>query len=540
MTDPASDAGHGAADPPADDPALDPALDELIHRGDLDGLVRLIDAECASRDWAGLLRLRNRARSAVDTGRQLWPAATLAEYRLALWAPAQWAATVLDEDSGRFTIGPLTEVVAMRHSFADLAAHVPAGPRLGFIAHERGLRGEVIAPGSLDTLAVPDVLEIPLALQPWEPQYVVATYTDEGVRADPPPRPTVRRPVEPVDPPAGIGEPPRDETATGHPGVADPSAEPFAEPPRDESRSSSHRREPIREAPRDKTHSPAQPGEPIAEAPRDKTRSPAQPGEPAGEPAEETPRDETKSPHGAIDPARKSRAESPRDGTSSPSHQGKSIDGTPRDETSARRSGAGDDRVGGDDVGDPAETKRHVEIRQANPDLANGAETKRHVEVREGGGTEHLTVIDDEAVQLATRQLLEAWTASSDGRAEVVCVEGDAAAAVAALGVRGATLVALDLREAMAWLAWAGASGGAHGRRRGAAIGRFGAWWLVAALGDALDEWPLPPDDLGAIAGELRWWWWDAGEPPLGWELQLAVEDPLEGYAWAISAHDAD
>ena len=92
----------------------------------------------------------------------------------------------------------------------------------------------------------------------------------------------------------------------------------------------------------------------------------------------------------------------------------------------------------------------------------------------------------------------------------------------------------------MAWLAWAGASGGAHGRRRGAAIGRFGAWWLVAALGAALDEWPLPPDEIGELVTELRWWWWDAGEPPLGWELQLAVEDPAEGYAWAISAHDAD
>ena len=102
-----------------------------------------------------------------------------------------------------------------------------------------------------------------------------------------------------------------------------------------------------------------------------------------------------------------------------------------------------------------------------------------------------------------------------------------------------ARLAPLAPAEALAWLAWAGASGGAHGRRRGAAIGRFGAWWTVAALGGALDEWPLPPDEVGELAGELRWWWWDAGEPPLGWELQLAVEDPAEGYAWAISAHDA-
>ena len=325
----------------------DHALDELIHRGDLDGLVRLIDAETSTGDWAGLLRLRDRARAAVSTGRQLWPAATLAEYRLALWAAPEWAARVLDEDSGRFTIGPLTEVVAVHHTFAELADHLPDGPRRGFVAHERALRGEPIDASMLGV----DVLELPLGRQPWEPVYALAAYTDEGVTADPPPRP------------------------------AD--------------------------------------GQPIAS-----TRPP---------------------PH-----------------------------------------------------------------------------------------------VDDADVTLAVRQLLEAWTATSNGRVDVVAVEGSAAQAVAALGVHGATLCPLDTGEALAWLAWAGASGGAHGRRRGAAIGRFGAWWLVAALGAALEDWPLPPDEVGEVATELRWWWWDAGEPPLGWELQLAVEDPAEGWAWAISAHDAD
>ena len=54
-----------------------------------------------------------------------------------------------------------------------------------------------------------------------------------------------------------------------------------------------------------------------------------------------------------------------------------------------------------------------------------------------------------------------------------------------------------------------------------------------------LDEWPVQPGELGALADGLRWYWWDAGEPALGWEVQLAVDDPSEGYAWAISAHDA-
>ena len=138
------------------------------------------------------------------------------------------------------------------------------------------------------------------------------------------------------------------------------------------------------------------------------------------------------------------------------------------------------------------------------------------------------------------RQLIEPWTTSSDGRVEIVAVEGSAADAVAALGVTDGRLAPLTAAMAMAWLAWAGASGGAHGRRRGGAIGRFGAWWVVArSLVDLADEWPVDPAMLGDAVDSLDWYWWDAGEPHLGWELQLAVADPAEGYAWAISAHDA-
>jgi hypothetical protein len=149
------------------------------------------------------------------------------------------------------------------------------------------------------------------------------------------------------------------------------------------------------------------------------------------------------------------------------------------------------------------------------------------------------SVVDDDAVALAVRQLVEPWTASSNGRAEVACVEGSVGEAIAALGITTARAAPLTTASALAWFAWAGASGGAHGRRRGGALGRFGAWWLVAALAGATDDWPLAPDELGGLAGGLRWWWWDAFEPRTGWELQIAVEDPTEGYAWAISARDA-
>lgn len=323
----------------------DDDLDALIARADLDGLVRMIDDRCSARDWAGLLRVRDRSRAAVETGRQLWPAATLAEYRLALLGDAEHAAIVLDETdglSGRFTIGPLTEVVAQRHTWGDLAALLGGGPRATFVAHERAIRGEPIT----DDLA--PVLDIPPALSPWEPDYALAVYSEVGAEFPMPELPTNWR----------------DITTTAA--------------------------------------------------------------------AEE---------------------------------------------------------------------------------------------------------LDDD-VELSLRQLVEAWTTSSNGRAEAVCVSGDLAAALGALGVSRVRVCDLDAHDALAWLAWAGASGGAHGRRPGAAAGRFGAWWFLASLGDLLDDWPVDPDELGELAEELMWYRWNAYEPDVGWSLQIAIEDAENDVAWAITALD--
>lgn len=330
---------------------VDEPLDDLVARADLDALVHLVDARCTNRDWEGLLRLRDRARWAVHTGRQLWPAATLAEYRLALLAPAEWAARVVDEGSGRFTIGPLTEVVAQHHRWSDLAPHLPPGPRAAFVAHECVLRGETV-----DGTGLPDVLDLPYALAPWEPAYALAEYTTGGAEFPSPPLP--------------------------------PAAQ-FA---------------------------PVEPG-----------------------------------------------------------------------------AGAGAERV------------------------------------------------DDDELHAAVRQLLEPWTASSNGRVEVVAVEGGGLAdALGALGLPAGTRAArLAPAAALAWLAWAGASGGAHGRRRGAALGRFAAWWTLAAIGGVAEHWPVAAEELGELAGELTWWWWDAGEASLGWALQLAAHDPADGLTVALSARDA-
>lgn len=325
----------------------DDDLDGLVHRADLDALVRMIDDRSAAGDWAGLLRVRDRARRAVGTGRQLWPAATLAEYRLALHAPPPFVAAVLDESdglSGRFTIGPLTEVAAQGHAWSDLAPVLDRGPRASFVVHERVLRGEDV--GDPD---IAPVLELPFSLQPWEPAYALATYTDAGAEF---PMPALPDLLEPVTPTTGA-------------------------------------------------------------------------------------------------------------------------------------------RVLHDDV------------------------------------------------DLAIRQLVEPWTVGSNGRVETVCVERGVEGALGALGLRRARLAELEPADAIAWLAWAGASGGAHARRRGAASGRFAAWWVLAALDDSLEHWPLDPDSVGEIASSLRWFRWDAHEPAVGWTLQLAVEDPVDGCAWAVNAVDA-
>jgi hypothetical protein len=326
---------------------IDERLDDLIGAADLDGLVRLIDDRCSTGDWDGLVRVRERCAAATrDTGRQLWPATTLSEYRLALLAPAEWAASVLDGEAGRFTIGPLSEVVAVHHTWADLARHLDPVPVATYIAHERAIRGERLDPATI--VGLPAVLDIPAELRPWEPEYPCSTYTVAGA-------------VHPE--PAAAGEP----TAV---------------------------------------------------------------------------------------------------------------------------------------------------TLGAAPD-----------------------VLDDEATESAVRHLVDAWTTGSTGRAEVVCVDGDHLGALAALGLRSARVAAITSSEALARLAWAGASGGAHGRRRGMASGRFSTWWLLAALGD-LTDWPPNDDDVVDLLDTLRWYRWDAHEPAGGWRLQLLVTDETEGIAWAINATD--
>jgi hypothetical protein len=325
--------------------AMNESLTTAVERGDIDDLVRLVDGLCADREWDQLVELRDRCMQAVARGRQLWPVAAHAEYRLALEAPGRWAATVLVDGAGRFAPGPLPEVAASTHNWAELAPHAPYGPPAVLAAHERVVRGEDLTG---ETLPGPPVLDLPLRLADWEPEYFLAQYRSDGVDLPGPPPPV----VEPIDVP--------------------------------------------------------------------------------------------------------SRA----------------------------------------------------------PDGSHDAATDALVDA------------------------VRAWTEGSEGRAEAIAVRGDAPGAIAALGRDRVRMTELSPADALRSLAWAGASGGAHARRPGAAAGRFAAWWASAVLTGLVEQWPVDPTALGEAMTELRWYAWDSGGTATGWQLHLAIEDPASGRAWAVAAVD--
>lgn len=143
--------------------------------------------------------------------------------------------------------------------------------------------------------------------------------------------------------------------------------------------------------------------------------------------------------------------------------------------------------------------------------------------------------LDDDPGVRALEDSVETWVSQSAGRVRAVVVDGDAGAAVAHLASE-ASLLRVSGTEALALLQWAGASGGAYGRRRGGAAGRFAAWWAAAAVAGL--EWPVDPNELGEALGELDWFRWGPPGPETGWVLRLAVCDPVDGLAWAVDAVD--
>ena len=322
----------------------DATVQQLIERSDLDGLVAAIGRMVAAGDWDGIDDLMVRCDEAVERGKQVWGAREYAQYRMALDAPADRAATVLHIGAGRFAPGPLWEVAASTHTWATLGPHITSPTIALSVAQERALRGDRVGDQDVALGA-----EVPLHRRPWEPAYLLATYRVDGVDV---------------------------------------------------------------------------------------------PGPDLG----------------------------------------------------------GMDWVELEDPGD---------------------------------------VVDDREACDALLDVVRPWLDESSGRGEAVAVEGGVPQAIRALGPHRVRLVDIDLGQAMQLMGWAGASGGAYGRRRGTPAGRAAAWWALASLLGLEDEWPVGPDRLGEEAATLRWCAWEPGDQSGGWAFHLAVEDPAEGLAWVVSAVDA-
>ncbi len=138
----------------------------------------------------------------------------------------------------------------------------------------------------------------------------------------------------------------------------------------------------------------------------------------------------------------------------------------------------------------------------------------------------------------AMLELVRPWIDDSSGRGEAVAAAGSAFEAIRTLGPRRVRAAQVTFADALGVMVWTGASGGAYGKRRGTPAGRAAAWWAVASLLGLDDDWPPDPADLGADAASLDWWVWDPGDRVGGWNFHLAVEDPEEGLAWAVTAAD--
>ncbi|MCL1599371.1 MAG: hypothetical protein M3094_09320, partial [Actinomycetia bacterium] len=150
-------------------------LTPLIEASDLAGLTKHVDGVCARRDWDELISVRDRCEEAVKRGKQVWAIAQFAEYRLALEAPPHLAASMLSDGKGRFALGPLWEVAASTHTWAELREHIEVPTVRAMTAHERSIRGDAVDESEIDHR----VLGVPVSIQGWEPKYPVADYRSD-------------------------------------------------------------------------------------------------------------------------------------------------------------------------------------------------------------------------------------------------------------------------------------------------------------------------------------------------------------------------
>lgn len=145
-------------------------------------------------------------------------------------------------------------------------------------------------------------------------------------------------------------------------------------------------------------------------------------------------------------------------------------------------------------------------------------------------------LLDEPDIEFALLELVLPWVNESNGAARAVIVEGDAVAAASEQAIQELRIGPLEPAETLQRMAWAAASGGARGRRRGAAFGRSAAWHTVAALAEI--RWPPTDEALAEALHSYNWYRWDEGEDEEGWVIRIAVEDPVNGWSAALAATD--
>lgn len=142
--------------------------------------------------------------------------------------------------------------------------------------------------------------------------------------------------------------------------------------------------------------------------------------------------------------------------------------------------------------------------------------------------------VDDRESLEALYLFTKAWTTQSNGVLQLgACTTVDAA--VRGVDNQTRQLVEVTAKSALANLAWAGSSGGVHGRRPGLARGRG---LLRSALG-VLGDIELNDDSaFGKYVDELRWFTWDPERTSEGFSLAVAIEDPVDGVTFGIYCTD--
>lgn len=146
-------------------------------------------------------------------------------------------------------------------------------------------------------------------------------------------------------------------------------------------------------------------------------------------------------------------------------------------------------------------------------------------------------LVDDAEAVDALVDLVRIWQDQSNGDVSVSAASGPVDFAIHDCDPDAQVVNQISPQSAASLMAWAGASGGAHGRRAGMSVGRSKAWMAIAAVAGQ-EEWPLHPDEVGTLSRELQWYTWDTARTGDGWSFALAVVDEVDDAAFAIFATD--